>query len=112
MRDNGVPDKEIARLIYHVWMSHMKYTLDLEEYSYKESGRNDPRFKFFKKQLMANSYDQLRQLFTKLESLGISEKTSWPEDVKDGYKDTISGGSGFVNTPEMTDFLAERNGNR
>ncbi len=108
----GNPDREIARLIYHSWMSHMKYTLDLEEYSYKESGRNDPRFKFFKKQLMANSYDTLRQLFAKLADTGVSQKTDWQEDVKDGYKDTLSGGSGYLNTEDLNDFLAERHGNR
>lgn len=98
-------EKQIARLIYHKMMSNMKFTLDLEEYSYKDSGRNDPRFKFFKKQLMANTYDTLRELFKELAELGVLEKTVWDEDVKDGYQETASGGSGYVNTPKMDKFL-------
>jgi len=105
-------DNELARLIYHQWMSHMKFTLDLEEFSYKESGRNDPRFKFFKKQLMADSYDKLRELFEKLSQRGCIEKSPWPEDVKDGYKETLSGGSGYLNTEDFNDFLKDINGNR
>jgi hypothetical protein len=105
MTDKENAEHQLARMIYHRWMSNMKFTLDLEEYSYKDKGRNDPRFKFFKKQLMANTYDTLRALFADLKQLGLVEETSWPEDVKDGYQETISGGSGFVNTEKLNKLL-------
>lgn len=86
-------------------MSIMKNTLELEEFSYREKGRNDPRYKTFKKHLMANTYENTRQLFEELAALGIIEKTNDGEDVKDGYKDTPSGGSGYVNNPDFDEWI-------
>jgi hypothetical protein len=96
---------QLARLIYHKWMSSMKYALELEEFSYREQGRDDSRYKTFKKHLMANNYDNMRALFQELVELGIIEPTDYPEDVKDGYKETVSGGSGFVNTQDFEEWL-------
>ena len=98
--------KQLARLIYHKWMSNMKFTLDLEEYSYKDTGRNDPRYKFFKKQLMSNTYDKLRELFEELEDLGLLQETPYDEDVKEGYRDNSSGGSGYLNSAKFDTFLS------
>jgi hypothetical protein len=100
--------KELASTLYHKVMSNMKFTLDLEEYSYKDQGRQDPRFKFFKKQLMANTYDMLRSMFRDLTALGLIEKTEYDEDVKDGYRDTDSGGSGYLNTAKLNKFLDKK----
>jgi hypothetical protein len=99
--ENIDQNKQLARMIYHKWMSNMKFTLDLEEFSYKESGRNDPRYKFFKKQLMSNTDDALRQLFEDLEDIGILIQTEYDEDVKDGYKDSLSGGSSYINSESL-----------
>ena len=98
-------DQQLARLIYHKMMSNMKFTLDLEEYSYKDKGRNDPKYRFFKKQLMANTYESLRLLFEDLEDIGILSQTEYEEDVKDGYKDTESGGSGYLNSSRFNAWL-------
>ncbi len=100
-------NKQIARMIYHRWMSTMKYTLELEEFSYREKGRSDPKYKTFKKHLMANTYDSLRSLFEDLRSLDLLEKTSYEEDVKNGYMENDSGGSGYLNTAEFDDWLNE-----
>ncbi len=97
-------DRELAKLIYHRAMSTMKFTLDLEERQY-EKGRNDPRFKFFKKMLMSNTYENMRGLFKSLEDWGLVAKTDYPEDVKNGYKDTSSGGAGYLNVEEFTEWL-------
>ena len=105
MRDEIDQSKQLARMIYHKLMSNMKFTLDLEEYSYKDNGRNDPRYKFFKKQLMSNTYDTLRQLFEDIEDLGILSQTEYDEDVKDGYKENDSGGSGYLNTDRFNAWL-------
>lgn len=98
-------EKQLARLIYHHCMANMKFTLDLEEFSYKDKGRNDPRYRFFKKQLMSNTYDTMRELFDQLEELGILQQTEYPEDVKDGYQETDSGGSGYLNTDRFNGWL-------
>jgi len=97
--------QQIACMIYHRWMSVMKYALELEEFSYREKGRDDHRYKTFKKHLMSNTYNNLRSLFEELESLGLVSKTDYEEDVKDGYKDTESGGSGYVNSKDFSKFL-------
>ena len=83
----------------------MKFTLDMEEFSYKDKGRSDPRYKFFKKQLMQNTYDNIRNLLAELEDIGVIAPTDYHEDVKDGYKDTDSGGSGFLNTDRFNAWI-------
>ena len=65
--------------------------------------------KFFKKQLMAYTYDSIRDLLQKFESLKFIEKTESPEDVKNGYKPTDSGGSGYVNTKQLNTWLKSKN---
>ena len=112
MRDEIDQGKQLARMIYHKLMSNMKFTLDLEEFSYKESGRNDPRYKFFKKQLMGNTYDTLRQVFEDMEDMGIILQTEYDEDVKDGYKDTDSGGSGYLNSDRFNAWLKREEASR
>jgi hypothetical protein len=96
---------QLAREIYLKMMSVMKYTLDLEEFSYKEKGRDDPRFKFFKKQLMEYTYNTMRSLFMNLEDLELIEQTEHEEDVKDGFKQTPSGGSGYINTDRLNKII-------
>jgi len=103
--DNQNTENQIARSIYHTMLSVMKFTLDLEEQKYLEKGRNDDRYKFFKKQLMAFTYDNARSLFKKLENLELIEPSANEEDVKDGYKPTPSGGSGYLNTAELDEWL-------
>ena len=85
----------------------MKYTLELEEFSYREKGRLDPRYKTFKKHLMSNTYSNLRALFEDLEQLGVIVKTEYEEDVKNGYIESDSGGSGYLNAPDFDDWLQE-----
>lgn len=98
-------ENQVARAIYHTMLSVMKFTLDLEEQKYLEKGRNDERYKFFKKQLMAHTYENTRSLFKKFESLGLTIPTKDKEDVKDGYRPTASGGSGYVNTDRLNAWL-------
>ncbi|HDY89654.1 MAG TPA: hypothetical protein ENH82_16270 [bacterium] len=98
-------ETQLARIIYHRMLSTMKFTLDLEEQKYLEKGRLDDRYKFFKKQLMSQTYDNLRSLFKDLEALKLLEPTSYPEDVKDGYKPTSSGGSGYANAQSLDKWL-------
>ena len=105
MNENTDYDTQIARTIYLRWMANMKFALDMEEYSYKDKGRNDARFKFFKKQLMQNTYDGLRELFADLEDIGVIVPTEYDEDVKDGYRETPSGGSGYTNASRFNAWV-------
>lgn len=98
-------DLQLAKLIYHAAMSTLKFTLELEEQKYKEKGRQDPRYRFFKKLLMAQTYDNLKELFEKLRMEGILEKTDYPEDLKNGYKEGQSGGSGYINSIEFQEWI-------
>ena len=98
-------EDQLGRMIYHRFMAIMKFTLDMEEYSYKDKGRSDPRYRFFKKQLMAETYKTLRELFVEMEEQGVLAKTEYPEDVKDGYKETDSGGSGYLNSDRFNAWL-------
>ena len=102
-------ETQISRIIYHRVLSIMKFTLDLEEQKYPEKGRHDDRYKFFKKQLMSQTYENLRGLFLELEEAGLIESTEYSEDVKDGYKPTSSGGSGFVNSKNLDQWLQSVN---
>lgn len=99
-----MPDAQLAKIIYHKWMASLKYTLELEEFSYRDLGRQDPRYKTFKKHLMQNHYNNLRSLFEEMEQLGLIKKTDYPEDLKDGYKDTPSGGSGYLNSKHLNNI--------
>ena len=98
-------DTQLASKIFHRVMSIMKFSLNLEEYSYREKGRDDPRYKTFKQQLMANTYENLRGLWNDLAKDGLIESTDNGEDVKGGYKPTESGGSGYVNTSELNNWM-------
>lgn len=98
-------EDQLGRIIYHRLMAVMKFTLDMEEYSYKDKGRGDPRYRFFKKQLMSETYKTARELFAELEELGIIIKTDYSEDVKDGYRETESGGSGYLNSDRFNGWL-------
>lgn len=105
MDPNNNSDNQLSKIIYHKILSIMKFTLDLEEQKYLEKGRNDERYRFFKKQLMSETYNTLRNIFSELESLGIVVPTEYEEDVKDGYRASNSGGSGYVNSPDFDEWL-------
>ena len=98
-------DKQLARLICQTVRGIMKNTLNLEELSYREDGRNDPRYRTFKKHLMEFTYASLRELFLELKKWGLIESTDDGEDVRDGYKDSLSGGSSYVNSVDFQDWL-------
>ena len=87
----------------------MKNTLNLEEYSYREKGRNDPRYKTFKKHLMEFTYNSTEDLFEDLQDWGLIQLADYEEYVKDGYQDTQSGGSGYLNSPSLNKTLKQEN---
>ena len=99
-------DKQLAKIIYHSALAVMKNTLNLEELSYRENGRNDPRYKTFKKHLMEFTYSSLRDLFDELEEWElIKYLEDDDDDVKNGYKNTPSGGSGYTNNEKLSNII-------
>jgi len=102
-------DKQLSRFIFHNVLAIMKNTLNLEELSYREKGRDDPRYKTFKKHLMEFTYSTLREMFFDMEEWGLIVQTDDDEDVKHGYRENRSGGSGYLNTKELDEWLQEGN---
>ena len=102
-------DRQLGREIYHTILSIMKNTLNLEELSYREIGREDPRYKTFKKHLMEFTYSSTRNLLSEIEKWGLVENNG-KEDLKGGFRDTPGGGSGFVNSNSFNEWLKSING--
>lgn len=98
----GQYDNELSRTIFHSALKTMKFTLDLVEQHY-EDGRKDPRFKFFKRLFMSETYDNLRHLFDDFTDQGLLSKIE-NEDLKNGYQENKSGGSGYVNTEDFNNY--------
>jgi hypothetical protein len=101
-------EKQLGRLVYRAVSSIMKNTLNLEELSYRESGRNDPRYRTFKKHLMEFTYNELRDLLDELAEWKLIVSTGDDEDCSNGYRDNLSGGAGFVNTEALDKFFEEK----
>lgn len=102
-----IENKQLARLVFHSVLSIMKNTLNLEELSYREKGRDDPRYKTFKKHLMECTYSSLREILYDMEDWGLVIPTENEEDVKNGYADSPSGsgGSGYINSDKLNKIL-------
>ena len=98
-------DKQLARFIYHNVLAIMKNTLNLEELSYREMGRDDPRYKTFKKHLMEFTYSTLRDMFGEMVKWELLVSTEDGQDVKNGYSNTPGGGSGYVNSKDFDEWL-------
>lgn len=98
-------ETQIAKIVFHKMLAIMKFTLNLEEYSYREKGREDPRYKLFKQQLMQYTYDTARETLAEIQKTGVIVQTENPEDVKNGYAAGPSGGSGFINAKELDDLI-------
>lgn len=107
--ENNKIDYQLAKIIYHKMLSVMKFTLNLEEQKYPERGREDDRYKFFKKQLMSNTYNSIRDLLDQLSSIKLLEQSDPPEDLKNGYKQTPGGGSGYVNAKSFHTWITKAN---
>jgi hypothetical protein len=105
MERSPEPTDQVGKIVFQHVSTIMKATLDLEEFSYREHGREDVRFKTFKRHLMRETYDQFRALMERLAALGIVSKTPYDEDVINGYRETPSGGSGFINTDEFVAWI-------
>jgi len=94
---------QLGKNIYSAFMYSLKYTLNMEERKY-EDGRKDQRFRFYKQELMDKAYKRLEELYALLEEQGLLEKIDG-EHLKFGYKETPSGGCGYVNSKQLDEIL-------
>ncbi len=85
---------QISKEIYLKTLDTMKKTLDLIEFKFDKKSVD---FKYFKSQIMENTYENLRKLFKYLEDNKIIEKCSSNHNLRQGWKNCDCGGSGFVN---------------
>ena len=85
---------QIAREIYLKAMETMKKTLDLIEFKFDCRTKE---FKYFKSEIMENTYNNLRKLFKYLEDAKIIEKCPKSHNLRQGYKPCSCGGSGYIN---------------
>jgi len=95
------PEKEFRNPGEGLIREGVKFT---EERKYEE-GRKDERYRFYKQELMKKTYNELRYLFEKLKSQGFLENVAYDENLKNGYKDTDSGGSGYINARALNEVL-------
>lgn len=102
-------EKQLARLIFRTMSTIMKSTLNLEEMSYREQGRDDPRYKTFKKYLMETTYTNVRNMLEELAKWGLIDPTGDGEDISSGFSDSLSGGAGYLNSPDLDDLIEDIN---
>lgn len=85
---------QIAREIYSKALNTMKKTLDLIEFKFDKRTKE---FKYFKSQLMDNTYENLIKLFKTLADAKIITKCPCGTNVRRGFKNCDCGGSGYTN---------------
>ena len=85
---------QIARSIFLVNLETMKKILDLGKY---KLGSNSEDFIYYKQQIMEYTYNNLKKLFKQLEAEKIIKKCPNKCNLKQGYKNCVCGGSGYIN---------------
>jgi len=87
-------ENSCSKIIFLSSLSIMKDILTMGEYKY--GGRNSSQYKYFKASVMDIVYRRLRDLYSKLEKIGIVEKCDCNNDLKNGYGDCDKcAGSGY-----------------
>ena len=88
---------QIAREIYLKTIYVMKKTLDLIEFKFDKRTKE---FKYFKSQLMDNTYEGLQKLFKTLSDAKFIQKCSCGTNIRKGFRNCDCGGSGYINFKE------------
>ena len=84
----------IAKLMFLNTLSTMKQILDLGEY---KMGKNSSEFCYYKKKVMDYTFESLKKTFKTLEENKIIKKCPNKCNLRQGYKDCLCGGSGYIN---------------
>lgn len=87
-------DLQIPAEIYLKSLDTMKKILDLGEALFDMRTK---QFKFFKSQVMDNTYENLRKLFKYLADNKIIQKCPKQHNLRQGYKPCQCKGSGYIN---------------
>ena len=85
---------QLSAEIYMKTLDTMKKILDLGEALFDMRTK---QFKFFKSQVMNNTYENLRKLFKYLEDNKILKKCPNKHNLRQGYRNCICKGSGYIN---------------
>jgi len=84
----------IAKEIYLNQLKITKKILDLLQLKF---GKNSDEFKYLKKELFDYTYNNLKKLFTKLESEKIVKRCPKNCSLRNGYTTCECNGSGYIN---------------
>lgn len=84
---------QLASEIYSKSLDTMKKTLDLIEFKFDCRTKE---FRFFKSQIMENTYSNLTKLFKYLEDLKIIQKCPKGHNLRQGWKNCPCKGSGYI----------------
>lgn len=104
MSDNTFNDGQLAKAIYLKQMSAMKAILNLGEMNF--GGRNDNRYKLYKKIVMDEFYNAMGDLFSAMELEGILVKCPCGASIRQGYKPCERcNGSGHCNSESFDDYI-------
>jgi len=86
---------QIPREIYLKSMDTMKKNLDLIGFKFDSKSQD---FKYFKSQIMENTYTNLRNLFKFFADKGLIKKCQCGTNLRKGFKKCLCGGSGYINS--------------
>jgi len=84
---------QITAEIFTQSLDTMKKILDLGEALFDMRTK---QFKFFKSQVMDNTYNNLKKLFKQFEDLKIVKKCPKGHNLRQGYKRCLCKGSGYI----------------
>ena len=99
---------QIAAKIFTRAMSSMKSMLDMGEFKF--GGKDDNGYKFYKKEVMDQTYDMLVDIYAELLTEGVIETCGCgafiTKEKRGGYSQCQwCNGSGYRNTKEYNSFL-------
>lgn len=103
-------DKELAKIIFLQYLSGMKEVLKLGEF---KIGKGTEEYRYFKKVVMDQFYNPMSFVFSHMEKAGMLKRCPCNNTLRHGYN-SCSGcnGSGYCNTDELNDYLADMDANR
>ena len=85
---------QIGRLIFLECLDSMKKTLNLIAFKTEEKSTE---YKYYKKEIMNNTYKSLKKIFKQLEYEKILIKCPQKCSLRKGYSKCLCGGSGYIN---------------
>ena len=88
---------QVARLIFLNGLDTLKKILDLIAF---KTDKNSSDYKYYKKEIMDNTYQNLKKLFKTLFEYKIIKKCPNKCNLRQGYKKCECGGSGWINNEE------------